>query len=380
MKNLLLPFSILLLSASCQRNHVIEVTNDSDNPAVDIIIETPLANIERLMGNGPFVISDGSREIPYQITHDSLVIFPATVDARWVVSYTLKAGEPSLPDTIACGAFYPQRKDDMAWENDKCAYRAYGKALQASGERAYGYDVWTKSVEHPVVRQRYINAFNKTANFHENHGDGMDVYTVGPTLGAGTAALIDAGENIVYPWCFDRYEILDNGPLRFSVSLSYPPAIIDNDSSVVEKRIITLDRGQFLNRTRVTYTGLSAPSTIAPGIVVHSHNPEGYLLNQHKSFMAYADLTDNPEADNGVIYIGVVTPEADTLVVSPLPSPQADAVAHLLAKKTYNPGDTFVYYWGAGWSEGFMPDWDSWLSYLEEFSYRLNNPLTVTIK
>ena len=101
--------------------------------------------------------------------------------------------------------------DDIAWENDKAAYRAYGPALEASGERAWGYDVFTKSVSEPVVEMRYareldpqarakISAWRKEGrkeqadslaqaiSYHVDHGNGMDCYSVGPTLGGGTAA------------------------------------------------------------------------------------------------------------------------------------------------------------------------------------------------
>lgn len=374
---LLLPIALV----SCDSRHVIEVANQSDICRENELAQVSLSEVRKVMGQGSFVITDASEtEVPYQITHDSLVIFPATVAANSTVVYTLSAGTPAAVDTIACGAFYPRRKDDLTWENDKAAYRAYGPALQATGERAFGYDVWTKSVSHPVVAKRYRDAFAKVASFHEDHGEGMDVYTVGPTLGAGTAALIDSVGVITYPWCFEDFEILDNGPLRFCVSLRYPAGAFGNDSTVRETRIITLDSGEFLNRTEVSYEGLSESATLAPGIVLHKHNPDGYILDNENSFMACADLTDNPDGQNGVIYVGVVAPQADTIVLSPMPQAEGDAVAHLLAKGDYTPGSSYVYYWGSGWSKGFMPDWDTWTDYLSDFRRRLEQPLKTEVK
>ncbi len=48
----------------------------------------------------------------------------------------------------------------------------------------------------------------------------MDCYAVGPTLGAGVAALM-VNDTIIYPWCYKHQEILDNGPLRFTVKLEF---------------------------------------------------------------------------------------------------------------------------------------------------------------
>lgn len=361
---------LALLTTACSGQHTIEVGNPS---ALDRreIAALDLAELRDACGDGEFrIVTPDGAEVPYQLTFDGKVVFPVEVAAGATTAYSVVKGTPAAADTITCGAFYPERKDDLAWENDLAAYRAYGPALQSSGEQAYGYDIWTKSVSHPVVRQRYIEAFTLDKNFHEDHGDGMDAYTVGPTLGGGTAALIDSAGNIVYPWCFSSYEILDNGPLRFSARLGYPSG---------ETRLITLDAGEFLNRTEVCFPG--APhSTIAPGIVIHRQNPDGYVLSPEDGYMAYADLTDNASGGNGVIYIGVVTPEVDSMTSAILAEPAGDAIGHILAKKAYHPGDCYIYYWGSGWSKGAMPDWLTWRQYLADFHTRVTHPLTVTIK
>ncbi|MBD5233614.1 MAG: DUF4861 domain-containing protein [Bacteroidales bacterium] len=360
-----------LLSVGCSRQHRVTVVNSLGVDRNEEIIEIDAAAVDSLMNHSQFrIIDDKDREVPYQVTYDGRLIFPATVAANSSTVYTLVEGEPSAVDTIATGAFYPRRKDDFTWENDRSAYRAYGPALQQSGERAFGYDIWTKSVARPVVAQRYTDAFAEVKNFHNDYGEGMDVYTVGPTLGGGTAALIDSLGNIVYPWCFSSYDILDNGPLRFTVMLSY-------DSG--ETRRITLDAGEFLNRTEVCFGKVNYP-TIAPGIVIHRQNPDGYVLSPEEGYMAYADLTDNAENGNGVIYVGVVTPEVDSMLNIPFDTPQGDALGHILAKKSYTPGECYVYYWGSGWSKGDMPDWQTWKKYLSDFHTRLQNPLSVTIK
>ena len=43
--------------------------------------------------------------------------------------------------------------------------RAYGPALQATGEKAYGYDVFTKRVPEPVVEDRYDGELNRNIYF-----------------------------------------------------------------------------------------------------------------------------------------------------------------------------------------------------------------------
>ncbi|MDE6121430.1 MAG: DUF4861 domain-containing protein [Muribaculaceae bacterium] len=169
----------------------VTVTNPSGFDRNDEIVEVDLAAVSGLLGDSVFVVeSPQGTELPVQLTYDGKIIFPATVAAGSSARYTLRPGTPSQSDTVACGAFYPLRKDDFTWENDRAAYRAYGPALQASGERAFGYDVWTKSVSEPVVAERYRLALEENIWFHDDHGNGLDVYTVGPTLGCGTPASV----------------------------------------------------------------------------------------------------------------------------------------------------------------------------------------------
>ena len=229
------------------------------------MVEIPVNDIYtqlNLSDTAQFVIYDEkAQEVPYQLTYDEKVIFPVSIASNASVNYTVQQGTPSMVNAVVYGRCYPERLDDIAWENDRAAYRAYGPALQKSGERAYGYDVFTKSVEELVVEDRYAmepgfcltcgnqsversfgkkeeaDNLSRAISYHIDHGNGMDCYAVGPTLGGGTAALMPDSA-IVYPYCYKDYEILDNGPLRFTVKLVFNPLVVKNDSNVVETRII----------------------------------------------------------------------------------------------------------------------------------------------
>lgn len=63
--------------------------------------------------------------------------------------------QPKAPKRYVYGALYKIRKDDIGWENDKGIYRVYGPALQRSGEKAYGVDVWVKNTPELVMNDRY---------------------------------------------------------------------------------------------------------------------------------------------------------------------------------------------------------------------------------
>ena len=72
------------------------------------------------------VLNADGQQVPYQITYDEKVIFPAAIAAGGTATYTIQTGTPEAFDVKVCGRYYPERMDDMAWENDLVAFRAYG--------------------------------------------------------------------------------------------------------------------------------------------------------------------------------------------------------------------------------------------------------------
>lgn len=344
------------------------------------IVETPAAPVTEKFGESFIITDSGGNEVEWQVTHDGKLIFPADVRANSTTTYNIIKGVAAKKTPKVYGRQFPERKDDMAWENDRSAYRAYGPALEKSGERAFGYDLWTKCVDTLVLEQRFFDHNHRNLSFHKDHGNGMDVYSVGPTLGGGTAALLNDNGEIVYPYCYRDYEILDNGPLRFTVSLTYNPVTVNADTAVVEKRLISLDRGSWLNKTVVSYDGLTTKRTVAPGIVVHRQNPAAYIFSEDGKAMSYADLTDNSDCGNGVMFVGVVVPQGSAMSYQPLAERAGDAVGHILAKASIAPGEDFLYYWGSGWSKGGMPDQLEWQATLERFRDTAASPLSVILE
>lgn len=403
----LVLFLLLVACGSKQRaEFTVTVSNDQAFDREEMV-EVPIsaiANQVRLIDEEQYIVLDSEgNQVPYQITYDDNLLFPAAVQAGGTTNFTIVVGDPIEVESFVYGRHYPERVDDMTWENDRSAYRAYGPALQARGERAFGYDVWVKRVPELVVEQRYAKHLDAemqmevtrlrkarkykeadelfhSASFHVDHGDGLDCYSVGPTLGCGTAALMQ-GDNILYPYCWKEYEIMENGPLRFTVKLTFHPSVVGKDS-VVETRIISLERGSQLNKTVVTYAGLNKATSVATGLVIHSENPEAYVLEGDKGYIAYADLTDNVNNDNGVIYVGAVMPkkvkEAKAALFAPKEAKERGTVGHVLAISNYKPDSEYVYYWGSGWSKYGFDSMEAWTDYLNRYAQRVRHPLTVT--
>ena len=399
--------ALFCFACNDSRTVTVTVTNplamERSNEMVEVSMET-ITNRLGLADTAQIVVLDADgQQVPYQITYDGKVIFPAAIAAGGTATYTIQTGTPEAFDVKACGRCYPERMDDMAWENDLVAFRAYGPALQAKGERGFGYDLFTKyNTTEPMLEAMYAKELDKETlakiaelkktdpkaaaelsrerSYHIDHGYGMDCYAVGPTLGAGVAALM-VNDTIIYPWCYKNQEILDNGPLRFTVKLEFTPLTVKGDSTVVETRLITLDAGSHLNKTVVSYSNLKETLPIVAGIVLHE--PDGAVVaDAANGYITYVDPTTGP--DNGKIFMGAAVPavvkDAKTVLFSEKEKKERNnADGHVLAVSDYEPGSEYVYYWGFAWDKADIKTADAWNRYMADFAQKVRNPLTVKV-
>ncbi len=261
--------------------------------------------------------------------------------------------------------------------------------------------MWIKRVEDLVVEDRYAKELNpdtqaqiaelrktdpqaardlyNSVSYHVDHGNGLDNYSVGPTLGGGTAALW-YNDDIVYPYCYKTFEILDNGPLRFTARLVYNPLTIGDNTNVVETRVISLDAYSQLNKFVISYANLDVSQTVVTGLVMHAPSEE-FEANAAKGYIAYAEPV---ETVNGQTYVGAVFPnkveKADAVYFSKEEAAGRGAEGHVLAFSNYQPGSEYVYYAGGGWNKWGFASSFSWFKYIQEYAQKVREPLQVTIQ
>ena len=426
-----------------------EIHNPTDDNIAQVIQLTDMAtlcNANVAVAREFFFLDSDRNEVPYQITHDGRVIVFASVCPHSSITLTMYKGQPLDYELTCNGRIYPNRWDDLVWENDRCAWRFYGPdAHKHMKNPAYGFDTFTKNTPHPIQDQLYHNELTSyTVNsriqraksplnwnevhrgytYHRNHGAGMDAYTVGATLGAGAAALIvptlnskTSTLNLVYPLYYEKAEILDNGPLRFTVRMIMPEQKLPSSTkdgegiSFREIRLITQDCGSHFARVEITYEGLTEPTPVCAGIVVHESAPDAYVLNQKEGFVTYAEALDHPETMNGEHYLGIFVPGVDkstskkvdkfkkkgkhsstrqpstlnpqrstlnaqpSTLYLPLPEKRAGGIGHAIIQATYTPGQPFIYYTGSAWSLYDVPTRAIWEQTLRHEASILTNGL-----
>lgn len=335
-----------------------------------------LAALKFNQKNTTIINAQTGEEVSSQIiyagkTQPHAIIFQSGTTAGSSSFYLVKKQKSKNYPAQTFGRLVPERKDDFAWENDRIAFRMYGPALQQSGEISSGIDVWAKCTNKLVLNNWY-----KGNDYHKDHGEGLDFYGVGKTLGAGGIAPFI--NNKLYPSKnFVSHKILENGPLRTKFELRY-------DSwnaagvQVKETKNITLDAGSFLNKVEVKYSFANATLPVATGIAILPG--EGISWNQTGKYglLAYRQ----PAQENGTITLGVVVPQpskADN--ISTTAKDHYNHSGHYILKSTVNKNKLFTYYQGASWDkEGSFKTFEEWKQTLQNKLVQLNNPLKINLQ
>jgi hypothetical protein len=375
-------------------------TDDNRNDVIELEAATVFKKLG-ISGGRQFLVLDGDKvEVPYQITTDGKVLIQVFVRPQTSSSFTVITGEPKVYRLDCNGRIYPNREDDLTWENDRNAWRFYGPKMHNKG--VTGFDIFCKNISAPVQDDLYHNELTSYGvneslkkqgrggewnqihrdvyTYHRDKGLGMDAYTVGGTLGAGAPALLE-GDKLLLPDVYEKATIVENGPLRFTVNEQMYAQDKGTDKGVVESRLISQDRGSHMARCTVEYTGLSSNREVAAGIVVHESAPSSYIINKEGGYVAYADALDTPQGQNGELYIAVLFPENDAdLQYIALQETKAGGIGHVLGKKTYSPGTPLTYYFGTAWSKYDVPTLSVWQTILNGYTARLHHPLEVVME
>ncbi len=246
------------------------------------------------------------------------------------------------------------RYGDLIWENDRTAHRIYGKPLEAyEPPSTSGIDAWGKNVRWPFMERQL-----KSGHQHDYHGEGLDMYNVGTTRGAGGLGIwfdnkLWASRN------YARYRIDKNGPDVAAFSVEYDPWPVGVGRTVWETRSFTLPAGT--NFTRMVSTIRSdKPGAMTVGIGIAKRPIDGGKLG-----------TLTVDRSTGRIgWWGPTDPARGAMALALMVDPRMiadvkDDADEYLVLLTVKPGVPFVYYMGAAWDRGLdFHTRDQWLTYI----------------
>lgn len=371
-------FSILaslLLASGMFAQHQIVVTNSTGLERKGEMVEVSISALKVSFDTKSYVLKNKqNKAVAYQLIYKGnkkpkSLIFQADVMANGSTTYILKEGKPSIVKPKTFARFVPERKDDFAWENDMAAYRMYGPAL-ANENPSNGVDFWAKCTNELIVDEFYNGEEKKHISYHVDHGHGLDFYKVAHTTGCGGIAPFADGKLWVGNH-YDRYRIVEVGPLRSVFTLEYDSVIVGNQV-LKEKLTVTVDAGSLLNKANVVFTGSGPKMELAAGIALHDGKGT-WKSNIANGTSGYAEeAVSDAKVPSGHNYVGVYIPGKVNQALK-----DAD---NAMITSSYNSGDNFTYYFGGGWSKWLYPTDDDWFRALNQFSETTKNPLKVTVK
>jgi pectinesterase len=371
----------VLTTAIRAQDILVSVRNPSTSRQPGVVVELgskTTASAKELSFDGCIVRDEatGSELVSQTVDENGdgiadVFLFQADFKPEEVRRFHVVKGIPSKKIDSLTDARFVLPREDLAWENDRIAFRMYGPAMAKDVNN--GVDVWTKRVRYRIVEKWYKQSEGSAPGkdtYHIDNGEGADFFSVGRTLGAGGSAIL-VGDSLVQPGVFASYKIIATGPIRAQFELTYNPVQV-NGTQLTETRRITLDAGSNLNRMEVTYRGEGTQElTFVAGIVKRA----GVVatLDEDGGWVAlWGSTNDSPE--NGFLGTGVVMPKASVLRV------KENAIHALIIGKT-KVGTTTRYYSGFGWTRmGDVTTSRDWNAYLAEQAMHLQAPLRITAR
>ena len=370
---ILLLIVILMSCVPSGSEVTLTVENRGSSDRIHSMAELPWKKIVEKLGatadKSLILVDNEGTQLPWQLvtngTDTESIIFPVSLKAGEAQTFRITEGEPETFEPLVYGRLVPERKDDFAWENNRTAFRVYGPALKATGEISNGMDFWAKRTESLIIDKWYKNDLAGVASYHQDHGEGVDFFKVGRTLGLGMTAPVDRdtlclGDNFV------TAEILDNGPLRLTFRLTYDPYPV-GENRVTETRIISLDAYSLFNRVTHLFETEKETLTLATGIVMHDPVTP-VTFGDTDGIIAYE--TPGNET-NGTIYTAAIHPGGFEAVQT--------LDGHYAGINSYQPGKPYTCYVGGGWSKAGFDSFEEWVELLKAEKEKINHPLKIVI-
>lgn len=367
---LLLP--ALYVPARAQNSVAVTINNPAKVDRLDAVValswNSIIAKYPRIDTNNFKVIHTATKkEVPFQLERRGQaavqnLLLQLSLKAKRSAKFLIVAGKALPVAKKTYGRYVPERMDDFAWENDKVAFRMYGKALEGRKDNAFGTDVWVKRTSKLVINEWY-----KSGDYHADHGDGLDYYSVGLTLGAGDIAPF-VKDSVYFPLNYHHWKVLDNGPLRTTFQLSYDAWNVAGRSVKVVKTI-GLDAGSHMNRIEAVYSFRGEALPVAIGIVKRKEAGT-ILMDEQDGILGYWEPQHGADGITGV-----------GTIVTGQPVLMNTDKSHLLSHAVSKNEEALVYYNGSAWSKGNeITSAQAWFNYLKKFKQQLEQPLTVSIQ
>jgi unsaturated rhamnogalacturonyl hydrolase len=271
---------------------------------------------------------------------------------------------PYAPRAFA--RYVPERADDFAWENDLVAFRTYGPTLRPGAENS-GIDCWFKRVPYPIIDKWYMEdrlklPYGKVAKpYHQDQGEGYDVYHVGDSRGCGGISAWADGK-LYNSDTYVAQRVIENSPEKVVFELDY---VSDFKGKLLrETKRITLIMGErmYQGDSRFTLDGKPAADLdVAIGLSPQVKGTQPVNSPKSGTMMLWEKF------DGYGLGTAVVLDSSRVLKMVPF-TDEAGQLQALCVSKTDEKGG-IRWFAGFGWEgQGQITTKEKWIAYLKDFS------------
>ncbi|KQQ45053.1 hypothetical protein ASF61_20655 [Duganella sp. Leaf126] len=384
---------------SAAERMTVTVTHTLDQARPSETITIPWSEVNRALPGAllqRIAVRDASgKALPYQVTN----VAPQSKDPKnegiaygdLIFQHDFAAGEkratftvektdvvsPVFPSKVSA-RYIQERLDDFAWENDKIAHRTYGPALAApapegSGKEVLvtsGMDIWFKRVPYPIVDRWYNKGHD---HYHHDEGEGMDMYNVGKSRGAGGTGIWD-GKTLSTGVNYARWKVIANGPIRAIFELYYD-GWDAGGAKVSEVKRFTVDAGHYFDQIDSTFT-FTGPQQLTAAIGLNKTPADKGQQARVQPITQPADralLQWVEQQSNDAFGTAVILPTAGENDYA------EDKLNALITAKIVS-GQPLRYYVGAAWARaGEITSRDDWTRYVASQAARVRAPVAVSL-
>jgi rhamnogalacturonyl hydrolase YesR len=271
------------------------------------------------------------------------------IPAKKMGCYVTDFGKPIANQTIV--RYMPEANGNICWENDRIAFRVYGPPVKH--RVSSGIDIWTKSVDYPIVSKWY-DQNTQGKSYHEEHGEGNDFYHVAYGRGLGGTAIWRNGKPYISQ-PYTTHRILKNTVDEVEFELNFE-AWDAGGIKVSEKKVISLKMGTNFCKVVSTFTtDAKEPLTVAMGLSF-TKSPE-LLTDKNKGTMTIWEsfMPKNGELGTSVI----LKPKC----IKEFAAYENEKYVLVKAKS----GKPITYYVGTGWTKNpHFKTKQEWLNYVNK--------------
>lgn len=256
------------------------------------------------------------------------------------------ANEVDRPKTYM--RFVEERKEDIAWENDRVAFRIYSRLI--GDKRMSGVDYWAKSVDYSIIDGWYKND-SEGRSYHHDYGEGCDFYTVGKNCGLGGSAIYVDGR-LVPSQTYANYRINRNDNDHIDFLLQYQPFEAGGVTFYDTKRIEMVLGTNYYKVTQTVESSNGEDLVLAVGLSTFGN--EEVKIQKEKGLVSIVEELAAPE---GAVIYNLDNEKMTTLTLHSAIVANPSAVMDitkigsnevvLLKVRSNQP---VVYYVGAGWT------------------------------